>query len=244
MTDLFNIEGKVALVTGGSRGLGLAIARGLADAGAKVAVAARAAPAGHQNKFTVFEADLMKEAQRAGLTDRVVSALGGIDILVHCAGQQHRQPAIEYPLHMFDAMYQLHVVAGMDLSQQAARHMLPRGAGKIIFVSSVLGFQGGITVPAYSAAKHAMAGLVKALANEWAGYGVNVNAIAPGYMNTEMIMPLISDPQRGPAILNRIPAQRLGNPDELVGAVIFLASAASSYVHGHTLVVDGGWLAR
>jgi 2-deoxy-D-gluconate 3-dehydrogenase len=243
MTDLFNIAGRCALVTGGSRGLGLAIAHGLAAAGAQVAVAARTPPS-PSGGLVFLPCDLLDADARSGLVDRAVEVLGAIDILVHCAGQQHRQPASDYPLGMFEAMYGLHVVAGMDLCQQAARHMLPRGAGKIIFVSSVLGFQGGITVPAYSAAKHAMIGLVKALANEWAGRGVNVNAIAPGYMNTEMVAPLMQDPARGPAILSRIPAGRLGEPSELVGAVIFLASAASSYVHGHTLVVDGGWLAR
>lgn len=242
MTDLFSVEGKAVLVTGGSRGLGLAIARGLSSAGAKVAVAARTAPPIETLRF--LPCDLMAADARAGLVDRAVAALGAIDALVHCAGQQHRQPAADYPLDAFQEIYQLHVVAGMDLCQQAARYMLPRGSGKIIFVSSVLGFQGGITVPAYSAAKHAMVGLVRALANEWASRGVNVNAIAPGYMNTEMVAPLMKDPERGPAILSRIPAGRLGEPDELVGAVIFLASAASSYVHGHTLVVDGGWLSR
>ncbi|MCS7055097.1 MAG: SDR family oxidoreductase [Thermoflexales bacterium] len=242
MTDLFSIEGKAVLVTGGSRGLGLAIARGLLEAGARVAVAARTPPPVESLCF--LSCDLMDANARAGLVERAVGELGGIDVLVHCAGQQHRQPAAEYPLRMFEEIYQLHVVAAMDLCQQAARYMLPRGAGKIILVSSVLGFQGGITVPAYSAAKHAMVGLVRALANEWASRGVNVNAIAPGYMNSEMVMPLMNDPNRGPAILSRIPAGRLGEPSELVGAVIFLASAASSYVHGHTLVVDGGWLAR
>jgi 2-deoxy-D-gluconate 3-dehydrogenase len=191
-----------------------------------------------------FESDLLKLESRAGLVDRVVYDLGAIDILVHCAGQQHREPAATYPLRLFEEIHQLHVVAGMDLAQQAARYMLPRGAGKIIFVSSVLGFQGGITVPAYASAKHAMLGVVKALANEWAGQGVNVNALAPGYMSTEMVIPLMNDPQRGPAILGRIPARRLGEPIELVGPVIFLSSAASNYVHGHTLVVDGGWLVR
>jgi 2-deoxy-D-gluconate 3-dehydrogenase len=244
MDSLFDIRGRVAFVTGGSRGLGLAIARGLAGVGAQVAITARSTPADLPPDTAFFEADLLKAELRAGLIDRVVDAFGAIDILVHCAGQQHRQPAVDYPLWMFDEILQLHVVAGMDLAQQAARHMLPRGRGKIIFLSSVLGYQGGITVPAYSAAKHAVLGMVKALANEWAARGVNVNAIVPGYMNTAMVQALMNDPERGRAILARIPAGRLGEPDELLGPVIFLASDASRYVHGQTLVVDGGWLAR
>lgn len=242
MNELFSVKDRVALVSGGSRGLGLAIACGLMRAGARVAVVARTPPA--LPELTFFEADLRNPGARAGLVDRVTSVLGAVDIFVHCAGQQHREPSLGYPLAMVEEMYALHVVAGLDLAQQCARHMLPRGSGRIIFVSSVLGFQGGLRVPGYSAAKHAMIGLVRALANEWAAHGVNVNAIAPGYMNTDMITPLMNDPDRRPAILGRIPAGRLGEPDELVGAVIFLASAASSYVHGHTLVVDGGWLAR
>jgi 2-deoxy-D-gluconate 3-dehydrogenase len=245
MKHLFDIENKVAFVTGGSRGLGLAIARGLAECGAKVGIAARTPPP-HEalGSLHFFQSDLLHREGRAGLIDQVVNTLGGIDIFVHCAGQQHRQPAVNFPLTAFEELYELHVVAGMDIAQQCARHMLPRNAGKIIFISSILGYQGGITVPAYSAAKHAALGVVKALANEWASHGVNVNAIAPGYMNTEMVESLINDPQRGPAILNRIPAKRLGNPEELIGAVVFLSSAAGSYVHGHALVVDGGWMGR
>lgn len=245
MKQLFDIENKVAFVTGGSRGLGLAIARGLAEQGAKVGIAARNPPANIDlDGLTFFQSDLLHREGRAGLVDKVVNRLGGIDIFVHCAGQQHRQPATHYPLNTFEEIYELHVVAGMDIAQQCAQYMLPQNAGKIIFISSILGYQGGVTVPAYSAAKHAMLGVVKALANEWASHGVNVNAIAPGYMNTEMVEALMNDPQRGPAILNRIPARRLGHPDELIGAVVFLSSAASSYVHGHALVVDGGWIGR
>jgi 2-deoxy-D-gluconate 3-dehydrogenase len=245
MKQLFDIENKVAFVTGGSRGLGLAIARGLSECGATVGIAARTPPPHEMlGDLTFFQSDLLHREGRAGLIDQVVNTLGGIDIFVHCAGQQHRQPAAEYPLEAFEELYELHVIAGMDIAQQSAKYMLPRNAGKIIFISSILGFQGGITVPAYSAAKHAAQGVVKSLANEWASHGVNVNAIAPGYMNTEMVEALMNDPQRGPAILNRIPAKRLGNPDELVGAVVFLSSAAGSYVHGHTLVVDGGWMGR
>ncbi len=245
MKQLFDITDKVAFITGGSRGLGLAIARGLAEQGAKVGIAARNPPTpAEMGGLTFFQADLLHRERRAGVIDEVVNTLGGIDIFVHCAGQQHRQPAAHYPLDAFAEIYELHVIAGMDIAQQCAKYMLPRNAGKIIFISSILGYQGGITVPAYSAAKHAMLGVVKALSNEWASYGVNVNAIAPGYMNTEMVEALMNDPQRGPAILNRIPARRLGHPDELVGAVVFLASAASSYVHGHALVVDGGWMGR
>lgn len=240
----FSVAGKVAVVTGGSKGLGLAIAHGLAQQGAKVAVVARTPPEHADEAFQFFAADLINRESRAGLVDTIGEAMGEVDILVHCAGQQHREPAEHYPLDVVEEMYALHVVAGLDLAQQAARHMLTRKSGKIIFISSVLGFQGGYIVPGYSSAKHAMIGMVKALANEWAAHGVNVNAIAPGYMATDMIVPIMNDPQRGPAILGRIPAKRLGEPEELIGAVTFLASAAASYIHGHTLVVDGGWLSR
>lgn len=242
MQRLFDLTNKVALVTGGSKGLGLAMAQGLASAGATVAVSARNAPSDSSLHFV--PCDLLQPEQRAGLVDKVVADLGGIDILLHCAGAQHREPAAEYSMQMWRDMHELHVTAAFDLSRQCAKHMIAKGAGKIILVSSVIGFQGGLYIPGYASAKHAVIGLVRSLANEWAKHGINVNAIAPGYMNTEMLRGLSDDPVRWPQISSRIPAGRLGEPDELVGTAIYLASAASSYVYGHALVVDGGWLSR
>lgn len=241
---LFDMKDQVVLVTGGSRGLGLAMARGFAERGARVAVVARTPPPKGDPTLRFFRADLARAGERAGLVSKVARRMGGLDVLIHCAGRVHRQPAIEVSPGKWEEVFRLHVHAAMDLAQQAARVMRVRGGGKIILVSSILGFQGGLMVPAYSAAKHAINGLVKALCNEWAPHHINVNAIAPGYFETELALPLLNDPQRGPAIRARIPAGRPGQPEELVGAAIFLASAASCYVHGHTLVVDGGWLAR
>jgi 2-deoxy-D-gluconate 3-dehydrogenase len=176
--------------------------------------------------------------------DEVVRREGKLDIFVHAAGQQFRADSVDFPARAWDELMELHVNAAMDLCQQTGRHMLPRGAGKIILVSSIVGYQGGLRVPAYAAAKHAMLGLVKALCNEWAGRGVNVNALAPGYFDTGLGRDVLHDPARGPKILERIPAGRAGRPEELAGAAVFLASDAASFVHGQTLVVDGGWLAR
>lgn len=242
--NLFDVRDKVVLVTGGSRGLGLAVARGLAGLGARVAVVSRRRPAGPDAGLHFFPADLLRPRAAAGLVEKVAGRMGGLDVLIHSAGQVHRQAAVEYPLGAWDDLFRLHVRAGFDLARQAAGIMQPRGGGKIIMISSILGFQGGLHVPAYSAAKHAVNGLVKALCNEWAPHGINVNAIAPGYFDTELAQPLLRDPVRGRAIRARIPAGRPGRPEELLGAAVFLASAASDYVHGHTLVVDGGWLAR
>lgn len=243
-SGLFDVKGKVVLVTGGSRGLGLAISRGFAERGARVAIVSRTAPQRDDPNLHFFPADLLGDEECAGLAAKVSEKLGGLDVLIHSAGQVHRQAAIDFPLEKWDEIFRLHVRAGFDLAQQAARIMLPQGGGKIIMVSSLLGLQGGLTVPAYSAAKHAMIGFVKALCNEWAPHHINVNALAPGYFETELSLPLLNDPRRGPAIRARIPAGRAGQPEELVGAAIFLASKASDYVNGHTLVVDGGWLAR
>jgi 2-deoxy-D-gluconate 3-dehydrogenase len=250
---LFDLRGKNAVVTGGSRGLGLAIARALHEAGARVAIVARTAPTQSpvpwQSAAAAFDhvfvpADLTSAPARAGLLERVSEETGEIDILFHCAGQQFRHAAEEFPLDDWAAMLELHLTAAMDLSQQAARRMLPRGSGKIVLMSSIIGFQGGLRVPAYAAAKHAIGGLVQSLANEWAASGINVNALAPGYFETGIGTAVLEDPVRGPQIIGRIPAGRAGRPDELAGAAIFLASNASNYMHGHTLVVDGGWLGR
>jgi 2-deoxy-D-gluconate 3-dehydrogenase len=252
MSDLFDVRGKVALVTGGRRGLGLAMAQGLAAAGVKVAVAAAnkeppkfmqpGAPNGEN--FLYLQTDLAKREQRSGLVDKVVRGLGRLDILVNCAGIQHRQAATEFDLGKWDEIMSLMLTGVFEISQRAARVMEKQGGGKIINIGSLSCFQGGWTIAAYTAAKHGIAGLTKALANEWASRNINVNAIAPGYFDTEMCAAIKNDPVREPKIRERIPAGRWGRPEELVGPLLFLASDASRYVHGHILTVDGGWMGR
>lgn len=252
MNDLFNLAGKVALVTGGRRGLGLAMAEGLAQAGAKVAVAASAKDAGElatcltaaKAEWDYFPTDLARRPQRQQLIPDVIARFGRLDILVNCAGIQHRQPAMELPLEKWDEIISLMLTSVFELSQQAARLMEKQGGGKIINIGSLSSFQGGWTVPAYTAAKHGVAGLTKALANEWASKNIHVNAIAPGYFDTDMCAAIKADPVREAKIRERIPAGRWGQPEELVGPLLFLASNASNYVDGHILVVDGGWLGR
>lgn len=252
LSNLFNVYGKVALVTGGRRGLGLAMAKGLAGAGARLAVAASSRE--HRNlrqeveslggELEYFQADLADRARREGLIAKVVERFGRLDILVNCAGIQHRQPAMEFDLGKWDEILSLMLTGVFELCQQAARVMERQGGGKIINIASVASFQGGWTVPAYVAAKHGIAGLTKALANEWATKNINVNAIAPGYFETDMCAAIVNDPVREPKIRERIPAGRWGKPEDLVGPLLFLASDASRYVHGHVLVVDGGWMGR
>ncbi|MFA5206367.1 MAG: SDR family oxidoreductase [Lentisphaeria bacterium] len=249
---MFELNGKVALVTGGRRGLGLAMAEGLARAGATVAVnGSGAASAELTEKMTAagapwayFQADLSERDQRQRLVPQVVERFGRLDILVNSAGIQHRQPALEFDLGKWDFILSLMLTAVFELSQQAARVMEKQGGGKIVNIGSLSCFQGGWTVPAYTAAKHGVAGLTKALANEWAAKNIHVNAIAPGYFDTDMCAPIKADPVREPKIRDRIPAGRWGRPEDLVGPLLFLASDASNYVDGHVLVVDGGWLVR
>jgi len=249
---LFDISGRVALVTGGLRGLGLAMSEGLAAAGARLAVIDisldyaelqdRVAACG--GELAYFQADLAQREQREGLIEKVVQRLGRLDILVNCAGIQHRRPSMDFELDKWDEILGLMLTAPFELSQQAARVMERQGGGKIINIASLCSFQGGWTVPAYTAAKHGIAGLTKALANEWAGRNIHVNAIAPGYFDTEMCAAIVNDPQREPRIRERIPAGRWGLPKDVVGPLLFLASDASNYVDGHVLVVDGGWMGR
>ena len=252
MKSPFDISGKVALVTGGRRGLGLAMAEGLAAAGARVAVVAASKDSADLRRrmkklgaeFAYIQADLADRRQRARLVDKAVKRFGRLDILVNSAGIQYRRPALDFELDQWDRIISLMLTSVFELSQQAARVMVKQGGGKIINIGSISCFQGGWTVPAYTAAKHGVAGLTKALANEWASKNINVNAIAPGYFDTDMCAPLIADPVKEPKIRERIPAGRWGKPEELVGPLLFLASDAGRYVHGHVLVVDGGWMGR
>lgn len=250
--DRFRLEGKVALVTGGTRGLGAAMSAALAEAGADVAIAARdVSTTATQERIgalgrrcELFQADMAEPAQRAGLVDRVVQSLGAIDILVNNAGGGTRHPPEEFPLQEWRHTIEVHLAAAFDLSQQAARHMLAKGRGKIINIGSIMCEEGGWNIPAYTAAKHGIAGLTKSLGTAWAKKGIDVNCIAPGYFMTTYSHVLKSDPVRGPQILDRIPKGRWGDPEELAGLVVFLASEASSYMNGSIVAIDGGWLAR
>ncbi|MDX9828958.1 MAG: 2-dehydro-3-deoxy-D-gluconate 5-dehydrogenase KduD [Anaerolineae bacterium] len=251
--DLFRLDGKVALVTGVGRGLGQAMALALAEAGADVAglyqnyyaeTQARVEALGR--RFLPLHCDLQRAtvAELRDAVDQVVRGLGRLDILVNNAGTTRRAPALEFDERDWDLVIQVNLKALFFLSQAAARVMVEQGGGKIINIASMLSYQGGILIPAYTAAKSGVAGLTRALANEWAARGVNVNAIAPGYMATDNTAPLRADPVRNEAILARIPAGDWGEANDLQGAVVYLASEASRYVHGSLLVVDGGWLAR
>jgi 2-deoxy-D-gluconate 3-dehydrogenase len=247
----FSLAGRVALVTGASRGLGEAIAIGLAEAGADVVAHATSPPertareVERQGRRAVaLGANLVDRRAPDRLAHEAVAALGRVDILVNNAGTIRRQPAAEHDDEWWDEVIEVNLSSVFRLSRAIGAHMLERGAGRIINIASLLSFQGGITVPGYAAAKGGVAQLTKALANEWAGRGVNVNAIAPGYMATDNTAALRADPTRSRQILERIPAGRWGTPDDLVGAAVFLAAPASNYVNGHLLVVDGGWLGR
>jgi 2-dehydro-3-deoxy-D-gluconate 5-dehydrogenase len=249
----FNLDGRVALVTGASRGIGAGIALGLAQAGASVVLHSSERPALETEKkiqaagptqTRCLTADLSNRAATECLMSDAIGTFGGIDILVNNAGIIRRAPAASYGDEDWDAVLEVDLTSVFRLCRIAGNHMLARGHGKIVNVASLLSFQGGITVPAYAAAKGGVAQLTKALANEWAGKGVNVNAIAPGYIHTDVTRPLQEDPARNRAILERIPAGRWGEPEDLSGAVVFLASRAADYIHGHVLAVDGGWLGR
>ncbi len=247
MSHLFSVEGKKALVTGGSAGLGRAMADALVEGGAQVAIVGRSErvfDAAEEMGAVSLQADLADRAQALAVVDRAVEALGGLDILVNNAGVQRRHPAEEFPLEDWDHVLSVNLDAVWILAQAAGRYMLKQGHGKIINVASVMSFLGGITIPAYAASKGGVAQLTKALCNEWAGRGVNVNAIAPGYMATEMTEALVGNPDREPLIVARVPADRWGTPNDLKGVVLFLASAASDYVHGAVIPVDGGLLGR
>jgi len=249
---MFSVAGKVALVTGGLRGLGRAMTLGLAKAGAQVAIVAKSLQPGsiiqELNDLgsvpLYLPADLSQRQQRMGLVEKVVARFGRLDILVNNAGFQARSPAIAYREEQWDCDISLLLTAVLDLSQQAADFMLPQGSGKIINIASISSFQGARNIVGYATAKHGLIGLTKCLANEWASKGINVNAIAPGLFDTDMARHVTSDPVKTAEIVGRIPAGRFGNPDDMVGPLLFLASDASRYVHGCTLLVDGGWMGR
>jgi 2-deoxy-D-gluconate 3-dehydrogenase len=245
--DLFLVEGKRALVTGGSAGMGRAMAEALVEGGARVVIVGRSGrvfDVAEEIGAIPLQADLADRAQALALVDRAVEALGGLEVLVNNAGVIRRYPAQEFPLDDWDYVLSVNLDAVWILAQAAGRYMLAQGYGKMINMASAISFFGGITIPAYAASKGGVAQLTKALSNEWASHGVNVNAIAPGYVATEMTAALVGNPQREPLILARIPAGRWGVPDDLKGVVLFLASAASDYVHGAIIPVDGGYLGR
>ncbi len=247
----FDLTGKVALVTGANTGIGQGIALALAEAGADIAAAGRS-PAdetvgkvrGLGRRAENFAADLSSVGAVQPLVDAVLAEFGRIDILVNNAGIIRRADAVDFTEEDWDAVMDTNLKTLFFLCQAAGRHMIARGSGKIINIASMLTFQGGIRVPSYTASKSGVGGLTKLLANEWAAKGVQVNAIAPGYIATNNTAALQGDETRNRQIMERIPAGRWGDPSDIGGAAVFLASRASDYVQGHILAVDGGWLAR
>jgi len=247
----FSLEGKTALVTGGNVGLGQAIAIALAQAGANIASTSRR-PADETGahvrslgrKFLSIEADLSSTQPVAAIVEQTIRELGDLDILVNNAGIIRRADSVDFTEADWDAVIDTNLKSVFFLAQAAGRHMIAKSQGKIINIASMLSFQGGIRVPSYTASKSGLAGLTRLLANEWAAKGVNVNAIAPGYMSTDNTTQLRDDAKRNAEILSRIPAGRWGDASDIGGAAVFLASRASDYVHGAILPVDGGWLAR
>jgi 2-deoxy-D-gluconate 3-dehydrogenase len=250
--ETFKLNGSNALVTGARAGIGAGIAVALAEAGANVALHGREAPPEKTaaavramgQRVVTLAGDLTDPSACEALVNAVSRELGSIDILVNNAAIIRRAPAADTSVEDWNIVIQTNLTSVFCLCKLAADHMLKQGRGKIINIASLLSFQGGILVPAYAAAKGGVAQLTKALANEWASKGINVNAIAPGYIATENTAPLREDPVRNRQILERIPAGRWGTPQDVSGAAVFLASAASDYLNGHVLVVDGGWLAR
>lgn len=249
---MFDLTGRMAIVTGGATGLGYGIARGLAEAGADICIVAHSIRADEVQaeieamgrKAHVIKADLSQETAPSAIVEQTIEVFGKIDILVNNAGIIRRTPAAEHSAQDWHDVLDLNLNSVFFLCQLAGREMIKQGCGKIINIASMLTFQGGINVPGYAASKHGVAGITKALANEWAGKGLNVNAIAPGYMVTNNTEQLRQDPARSKAILERIPAGRWGTPDDLAAAAVFLASRGSDYVNGHVLCVDGGWMVR
>lgn len=254
METSFNLKGKTALVTGCSRGIGKAMAIGLAEAGADIiGVSGSLELSGSEvekevmglgRSFKAYAVNLSDRDALYSFIDKVKKENTVIDILVNNAGTILRQPAIDHPDDYWDKVLSINLDAPFILAREIGKKMVERGEGKIIFTCSLLSFQGGINVPGYAASKGALTSLIKALANEWASKGVNVNGIAPGYINTDNTEALRNDVERSAAIISRIPAARWGEPEDFKGPVVFLASNASNYVHGTILTVDGGWMGR
>jgi 2-deoxy-D-gluconate 3-dehydrogenase len=252
MIGLFNVKGKKAIVTGASRGLGKGMAQGLHDAGVELVVMGT-----NEKILKIAEEMSTDEARVYGIiadfndTEKVIKAfdeainiLGDLDILINNAGMQSRHPSVKFPLEDWEQVLRVNLTSAFILSQKAGEKMIEKGKGKIINIASLLSFSGGYTVPAYAASKGGIAQLTKALSNEWASKGINVNAVAPGYMDTDNIAALKADSVRNAQILDRIPAGRYGTAEDMIGAVIYLSSDASDYVHGTVLLVDGGWMGR
>ncbi|MDX1617339.1 MAG: SDR family oxidoreductase [Balneolaceae bacterium] len=250
----FILDGKTAIVTGASRGLGKAMATGLAEAGADLVLVARDEAALRDTAGQVHEVGSRALVTPCDVTntdrfkrkviDKAIDQLGHIDILVNNAGIIRRAPAAEHPDSYWDEVIDVNLTSVFRISREVGKIMLEQDRGKIINIASVLSYFGGITVPSYAASKGGIAQLTKALANEWAGHNIQVNAVAPGYFETDNTKPLLEDEERRQAITGRIPFGRWGKPEDLKGTVVFLASEASEYVNGHVLVVDGGWMAR
>ena len=243
---LFSLEDNCALVTGATGALGHAIAEALRDVGARVAVVARSERVFDlaQEGFTCLQHDLAQPGKPRQAVSDALKSLGDLDILVTAHGIATRAPSEVFPADQWDRTLAVNLTSVFEIAQTAGAHFLRKKRGKIINIASMLSFSGGLRVPAYAASKGGVAQLTKALANEWAAHGINVNAIAPGYFATPMTAALRSDPERNQQILDRLPAGRWGEPEDLKGAVVFLSSAASDYVHGIILPVDGGWLSR
>jgi 2-deoxy-D-gluconate 3-dehydrogenase len=254
MLTIFNLTGKVALVTGCKRGIGFAIAEGLAAAGADIIGVSATLELQQSDieksvialgrKFYAYQCDFSDRSQLYTFLEIVSKEHKVIDILVNNAGTILRNPAVDHSDEYWDSVLEINLSAQFILSRALGAKMIENGQGKIIFIASLLSFQGGINVPGYAAAKGGIASLTKALANEWASKGVNVNAIAPGYIETDNTYALRNDPDRSTSILQRIPANRWGKPSDFAGPAIFLASDAANYVHGTILTVDGGWMGR
>lgn len=251
--DKFRLNGKAALVTGSATGIGRSIAVALAEAGADVACHCRkpgdaaetvAACEAAAVQAIEFSGDMADKAVPKRVVDEVVSKFGKIDILINNAGMIRRSPAVDFSEDDWATVIEVNLSSVFRLAQAAGRHMIDQGGGKIVNIASLLSFQGGITVPAYTASKSGVAGLTKALANEWAKNNITVNAIAPGYIATNNTAALQADETRNRQILERIPAGRWGDPDDIAGAAVFLSSPASDYMNGHIMVVDGGWMGR